>query len=246
MDASPSADASHECLDRHLLKIADTGLTKFGDVGIYGPSMIHVRVQLPRDVACRHCVFQWKYTAANSWGTDPSTGETGPGLGRENETFMGCSDIAILPNGAPTDPPQVIIPTKYLIFDHRLINKHLIPIFRPTTAAPTPSTSSTPQWSSGSQSPQTWWPQSSTTGEWPQTWWPQPSRDPTAPTITTTSTTARPSLGLTTWDPDLFDYQIGDEVMYDGVKYRCIFPNRSVGSAPPGPLTWALWKPIED
>ena len=111
MDASPSTDASQQCLDRHLLSIVGTNSTKFRDVGNYGSEMITVRVQLPSDVACQHCVFQWKYTAGNSWGTDPTTGESGAGLGRENETFMGCSDIAILPNGSPTDPPEIIIPT---------------------------------------------------------------------------------------------------------------------------------------
>lgn len=94
------------------MKIADTGATRTKDVGIYGSSMIPVRVQLPPNLACKHCVFQWKYTAANSWGTDAATGESGPGKGRENETFMGCSDIAIVPNGTPTQPPSVIIPTK--------------------------------------------------------------------------------------------------------------------------------------
>lgn len=114
MDASPSADASQECLDRHLLKIAGTDSTKFRDVDKYGSEMITVRVQLPPNVACRHCVFQWKYTAGNSWGTDASTGQSGAGLGRENETFMGCSDITILANGSPIDPPMVIIPTAYV------------------------------------------------------------------------------------------------------------------------------------
>lgn len=111
LDASPSVDATEECLDRHLLKIANTNSTRFRDVDKYGSEMITVRVQLPADVACAHCVFQWKYTAANSWGTDPTTGQSGAGLGRENETFMGCSDITILPNGSPTTPPIVIVPT---------------------------------------------------------------------------------------------------------------------------------------
>jgi hypothetical protein len=111
LDASPSADASQECLDQHPLTIADTNSTKFHDVGKYGSEMITIRVQLPLDVACEHCVFQWKYTAGNSWGTDSATGQSGAGLGKENETFMGCSDIAILPDGSPTDPPMVIIPT---------------------------------------------------------------------------------------------------------------------------------------
>ena len=32
-------------------------------------------------------------------GTDPRTGQSGVGKGVENETFMGCSDIAIVANG---------------------------------------------------------------------------------------------------------------------------------------------------
>ena len=111
MDADPLADATQECLDRHQLIIVNTNSTKFRDVDKYGSKMITVRVQLPPDVACQHCVFQWKYTAGNNWGTDSVTGQSGPGLGRENETFMGCSDIAILPNGSSIDTPTIIIPT---------------------------------------------------------------------------------------------------------------------------------------
>jgi hypothetical protein len=110
LDASPSTDATQECLDQQPLKIANTDSTRFRDVDKYGSEMITVRVQLPSNVACVHCVLQWKYTAGNSWATDPVTGQSGVGLGRENETFMGCSDISILPNGSPTTPPQVIIP----------------------------------------------------------------------------------------------------------------------------------------
>jgi len=44
----------------------------------------------------------------------------------------------------------------------------------------------------------------------------------------------------------LFDYQIGDEVMYDGIKYRCIAPHRSYQGAEPGILTWAWWKRVDD
>ncbi len=111
MDASPLADATQECLDRHQLIIAGTNSTKFRDVSKYGSEMITVRVQLPPNVACKHCVFQWKYTAGNNWGTDPITGESGAGLGRENETFMGCSDITILPNKpSTTRPPFIIFP----------------------------------------------------------------------------------------------------------------------------------------
>ncbi len=96
MDSNPNAEATQDCLDRRLLKIAGTDSTKFGDVGGYGSVSINIRLQLPSDIACRHCVFQWKYTTANNWGTDPITGESGLGKGVENETFMGCSDISIV------------------------------------------------------------------------------------------------------------------------------------------------------
>lgn len=112
MDANPNSDATQDCLDRRVLKIAGTESTRFRDVGNYGSVAITIRVQLPPDVACRHCVFQWKYTTGNNWGTDPATGQSGLGMGVENETFMGCSDISIVANGSPVNtPPTVVIPT---------------------------------------------------------------------------------------------------------------------------------------
>jgi len=95
VDANPSSDATQECLDQGLLQLANSGSTRF-DVSSFGAETITARVQLPSNVACSHCVFQWKYTTGNTWGTDPVTGEEGPGLGVENETFMGCADITIL------------------------------------------------------------------------------------------------------------------------------------------------------
>ena len=112
LDSTPNGDATQECLDRRVLKIAGSESTRFGDVGVYGSTTISARVQLPADVNCRHCVFQWKYTAANNWGTDPVTGQSGLGMGVENETFMGCADISIVSNGTPVNtPPPVVIPT---------------------------------------------------------------------------------------------------------------------------------------
>lgn len=113
MDTTPDADATQECLDRHVLIIADTNSTKYRDVTKHGSEIITVRVQLPLDVVCQHCVFQWKYTTGNNWGRDPVTNKSGPGLGRENETFMGCSDIAVLASTpATTPPPIVVIPSR--------------------------------------------------------------------------------------------------------------------------------------
>ncbi len=111
MDSDPNSDATQECLDQHLLMIMDTNSTQYRDITKHGSEMITVHVQLPIDMACEHCVFQWKYTTGNNWGRDPATNKSGPGLGRENETFMGCSDISILPNKSTTTrrPPMIFI-----------------------------------------------------------------------------------------------------------------------------------------
>ena len=62
----------------------------------------------------------------------------------------------------------------------------------------------------------------------------------TLPT-TTIMTTAR----LPSWSGSLVDYQRGDDVMYNGMKYRCVTSHRSYVGAQPSPLTWALWRKIE-
>ena len=112
LDSNPNADATQDCLDRGLLTIAGAGSTKFQNVEIYGtgPNPVRIRVQLPAGVACRHCVLQWKYTTGNNWGTDPVTGQSGLGLGIENETFMGCADISIIGDGLPNTTPTVTSP----------------------------------------------------------------------------------------------------------------------------------------
>ena len=111
MDNNTTTDATQECLDRYLLTILDTNSTKYRDITKHGSETMTIRVQLPLDVACQHCVFQWKYTTGNNWGRDPDTNKSGPGLGRENETFMGCSDITIIANKPiTTRPPIIIIP----------------------------------------------------------------------------------------------------------------------------------------
>ncbi len=106
-----NSDATQDCLDRHLLTIIDVNSTKYRDITKHGSEMISIHVQLPPDIICQHCVFQWKYTTGNNWGKDPITNKSGPGLGRENETFMGCSDISILPNKSTTTirPPMILI-----------------------------------------------------------------------------------------------------------------------------------------
>ena len=114
MDSNPNVEATQECLDRGLLTIVGTGSTRLRNVEQFGsgPNPIQIRVQLPSNVVCRHCVFQWKYTTGNNWGTDPVTGESGPGLGIENETFMGCSDISIVDGDIPNTTAPVIPTTR--------------------------------------------------------------------------------------------------------------------------------------
>lgn len=99
VDPTPNSEATQACLDRTVLKVAGTDSTRFS-VDRFGSETITARVQLPAGFTCNHCVFQWKYTAANSWGTDPVTGQSGLGMGIENETFMGCSDISIVSDGS--------------------------------------------------------------------------------------------------------------------------------------------------
>jgi len=50
------------------------------------------------DVECDHCVLQWRYHTANSWGSD----EHGTGLGYGyQEEFYGCADVEVINTGAP-------------------------------------------------------------------------------------------------------------------------------------------------
>ena len=108
-----SADqlVTQECLDRHLLTLAD-GSTRFyvtSETGLFFPV-----AQLPSDVVCDHCVLQWRYTAGindssnsisidlilfcllpgNNWGVCKD-GIGGLGCGPQ-ETFVNCADIAII------------------------------------------------------------------------------------------------------------------------------------------------------
>merc|ERR1739844_435846 len=71
----------------------------------------NVTFTLPKDVTCDLCVLQWKYRAANSWGYDPKTGKSGPGVGVQEE-FYGCADVSIKPSsGAQPAPAQTQAPT---------------------------------------------------------------------------------------------------------------------------------------
>ncbi|KAM7300368.1 uncharacterized protein ISCGN_020932 [Ixodes scapularis] len=89
-----SVAATDECMAKHPLKIADdsTGSTRF--MVDNGRAMnFNISLQLPKDMTCSQCVFQWSYTAGNNWGRCEN-GSSKVGCGPQ-ETFRGCADISI-------------------------------------------------------------------------------------------------------------------------------------------------------
>ena len=52
----------HDCLDRHVLELADGSGTQ---VPIDGPGVYKNNFRLPAGVTCEHCVFQWHYHCGN-------------------------------------------------------------------------------------------------------------------------------------------------------------------------------------
>ncbi|KAJ8664866.1 hypothetical protein QAD02_006528 [Eretmocerus hayati] len=73
--------------------LLEDGRSKFelpdaSTVGIYT-----IKVQLPQNLVCVHCVLRWQYVAANNWGICPNgTGKLGCG---PQEMFRTCSDISV-------------------------------------------------------------------------------------------------------------------------------------------------------
>jgi len=84
--------ATHACLDQNLLQLADGSGTRL--TILPGQEHLNIKLKLPQGLTCEQCVFQWKYNTGNSWGTDPETGESGSGLGPQ-EQFYGCADVTI-------------------------------------------------------------------------------------------------------------------------------------------------------
>ncbi|GFO22514.1 hypothetical protein PoB_004901900 [Plakobranchus ocellatus] len=98
----PHQGETEECLNRVPLSLAD-GRARFHlRQRVFG--VVNVRVKLPDDVACSHCVLRWKWITGNSWGRDPRTGEGCLGCGPQ-EQFYGCADINIRPR-KPSAPNQ--------------------------------------------------------------------------------------------------------------------------------------------
>ncbi|XP_056009101.1 uncharacterized protein LOC125663750 [Ostrea edulis] len=92
-------EVTQECLDKSQLKVVQNGeLKDYYTVTEVGFPSIDMKLKLPDDLTCEHCVFQWWYTTGNSWrSTTP-------------ETFVNCADVKIIPrDGAPE--PVTKVPT---------------------------------------------------------------------------------------------------------------------------------------
>lgn len=100
---------TQECLDRHVLPLAETRLRRFHVSNKNGYQKIRVNLVLPSNISCKSCVFQWKYNAGNSWGTDKITGRGCVGCGNQ-EQFYGCADIAIGYDDVEIPPHRVPLP----------------------------------------------------------------------------------------------------------------------------------------
>ncbi|KAF0300828.1 hypothetical protein FJT64_026749 [Amphibalanus amphitrite] len=92
-------EATQPCLNRHLLRLADGSGTKYR-VGEKS-EMARVKLRLPADLTCAHCVIQWRYRTGNNWGICPD-GSSQLGCGPQEE-FRGCSDVAVLPRNSDTE-----------------------------------------------------------------------------------------------------------------------------------------------
>lgn len=70
-----------------------------------------IKLDLPKDLTCDHCVLQWWWTVGNNWGCDENN-NCGVGLGKKQETFVNCADIKIVSAGEPgaTEAPNTNAP----------------------------------------------------------------------------------------------------------------------------------------
>ncbi|BFZ03830.1 hypothetical protein BsWGS_06869 [Bradybaena similaris] len=90
----PFDKITEQCLAKYPLSEIETGLSKYAVPDSTGYSgKIDMKFRLPAGVKCRACMLRWRYTAGNSWGTNPDgTGCIGCG---NQEMFYGCADVAI-------------------------------------------------------------------------------------------------------------------------------------------------------
>lgn len=63
MDDLPGqVDATVECLEKTVLRLAGTGETRVA-APVSGAQAYALNVSLPAGLTCDHCVLQWKYRA---------------------------------------------------------------------------------------------------------------------------------------------------------------------------------------
>merc|ERR1712168_285217 len=142
--------ATQECLDRHVLQLADGSGTR---LPIYtGMFKTKLKLRLPRGVVCEQCVFQWKYNTGNRWGSDPVSGQSGLGYGPQ-EQFYGCADISIHGQGSLTTTERLTTTSQNTI--------------QPATTPRTPASTTKPK--TTAQSPKTTTPMPSLPTRKPKT-----------------------------------------------------------------------------
>ncbi|KAK7108850.1 hypothetical protein V1264_016512 [Littorina saxatilis] len=104
---NPKKEATQDCLDRHVLQVADGSGSKL----LIGTTLgkTDFKLRLPADVTCSQCVLQWRYHTGNSYGQG-ADGKSCPGCG-DQEEFYSCSDIEINPaSGQQQQRPPAILP----------------------------------------------------------------------------------------------------------------------------------------
>ncbi|KAL8606684.1 hypothetical protein ACOMHN_055359 [Nucella lapillus] len=99
----PDVKDLQACFDENLLRIEETGMTRFYPGSMGGYSDMHV--VLPPGVSCDHCLLQWKYNTGYRGDGNKSTCQQCLGCGPQ-EQYFNCADIRILPppNGGSTTP----------------------------------------------------------------------------------------------------------------------------------------------
>ena len=59
---NPAKPVTHECLNQHVLPLADGSGTRF-HITSAQPQKYQLMLQLPSGLECSQCVLQWKYNA---------------------------------------------------------------------------------------------------------------------------------------------------------------------------------------
>ncbi|OWF55507.1 hypothetical protein KP79_PYT23102 [Mizuhopecten yessoensis] len=88
-DVSETRPVTQKCLDQHPLDISGHGKR-------YRPDRegnIFLKLNIPKEVTCEHCVLQWKWHTAMNWGICKDK-SSGLGCGDQEELYN-CADISI-------------------------------------------------------------------------------------------------------------------------------------------------------